>query len=562
MSFFNAGLQIPSSNDLVLADSNASIKFTGDAGQEVTIVANTTATDANNYNLVLPENAGVQSQAITISGVNGSNLTLGFSDVTNLGDSSNTNILFNDNDATNGTAQFTFDKSSNLVTISGNGTELSESGLGGALRLDNGGLYVAGNTWVNEHLFIKDDILPKATVGTVELGSATEQFGNLYIGAGSSIILGSNSNITLSHVDNVATLSSDFVVSGNLTVSGTTTTVESTVTTIEDPVLQLGNSTTTTTDAFDRGLVGRYAESSTNKSLFIGWDRQEDVFTFFKDATITNNNASGTTSSAKFANITATGTLDVTGISTLSANTSVGGNLAVTDATTLSSTLDVTGITTLSANTSVEGNLAVTGKTTLNNIAEITATDASFSTTTGALVVGGGVGIGGTLSVGGSLSVTSSTSFSNTVSMFNSTTIYGNTTLYGSLGFSSSQISSSNTTTNPNDVQLISSTSCSSVKHIIPTLNTTCYFNCNAAVSDGDLIHIFYSANTGNTSAQGVVEFGNASNLYTGSGKAPNGKLIFTTPGQSATLIYLYAPFGVDGISDGWRIINTGATVS
>jgi hypothetical protein len=55
-------------------------------------------------------------------------------------------------------------------------------------------------------------------------------------------------------------------------------------------------------------------------------------------------------------NVTAAGTLGVTGASTLTGNTSVGGTLGVTGVTTLSSTLAVTG------NTTITGTLQVTGQ--------------------------------------------------------------------------------------------------------------------------------------------------------------------------------------------------------
>ena len=108
--------------------------------------------------------------------------------------------------------------------------------------------------------------------------------------------------------------------------------------------------------------------------------------------------------------------LDVNGSVAITGNETVGGTLNVTGATTLSNTLGVTGdvavntnkfnVTASSGNTLIAGTLGVTGIETITN-----TTDATNSTS-GALIVSGGVGIakklyvGTDLSIGGSLSVT------------------------------------------------------------------------------------------------------------------------------------------------------------
>ena len=67
----------------------------------------------------------------------------------------------------------------------------------------------------------------------------------------------------------------DLVVTGNMTIQGTTTTVDSTITTIEDPVITLG--TNGTADGLDRGLILQYNDGAA-KTGFLGWDQSLGEF--------------------------------------------------------------------------------------------------------------------------------------------------------------------------------------------------------------------------------------------------------------------------------------------
>jgi len=93
-------------------------------------------------------------------------------------------------------------------------------------------------------------------------------------------------------------------IRGNLTVTGTTTTVNSTVVEIADPVIELG--TDTAVDTLDRGIIAKYgiddgAGGITAKTSFIGWDRgAANNFTFEVD---------GTTADAKFKDLKLTGSI-------------------------------------------------------------------------------------------------------------------------------------------------------------------------------------------------------------------------------------------------------------
>ena len=80
-------------------------------------------------------------------------------------------------------------------------------------------------------------------------------------------------------------------ISGNLTVSGTTTTVDSTVVSIADPLFELGASGSD--DNLDRGIVMKY-NSSGAKKAFMGFDDSTGKFTMIPDATDSSAVISGT----------------------------------------------------------------------------------------------------------------------------------------------------------------------------------------------------------------------------------------------------------------------------
>jgi hypothetical protein len=70
-------------------------------------------------------------------------------------------------------------------------------------------------------------------------------------------------------------------ITGNLTVSGTTTTVDSTTVSIADPVFEIGNSGSD--DNLDRGIKFKY-NSSGSKIGFFGFDDSTGKFTFIPEA--------------------------------------------------------------------------------------------------------------------------------------------------------------------------------------------------------------------------------------------------------------------------------------
>lgn len=100
-------------------------------------------------------------------------------------------------------------------------------------------------------------------------------------------------------------------------------------------------------------------------------------------------------------NLTTTGNVSVTGTSTLTGNTTVGGTLSVTGNASVSGNSAVTG------NTTIGGTLGVTGNTTVNNLTitgSVTGINTASSTKAWANFAGG---TGSPLTVNGSLNITS-----------------------------------------------------------------------------------------------------------------------------------------------------------
>lgn len=89
---------------------------------------------------------------------------------------------------------------------------------------------------------------------------------------------------------------------------------------------------------------------------------------------ISSSGVIGATGAVTATNIAASGTLDVTGVSTLTGNATVGGTFRVTGATTLSSGAAVTGTLAVTGAATVSTTLGVTGVANLNGGTAITGT--------------------------------------------------------------------------------------------------------------------------------------------------------------------------------------------
>ena len=130
-------------------------------------------------------------------------------------------------------------------------------------------------------------------------GSATNTSGNLILKSGTTTAL------TFSGAN--ATAAGNIIVTGDLTVNGTTTTVNSTTVTIDDPIFTLGgDSAPGSDDNKDRGIEFRWHNGSDAKVGFFGYDDSASAFTFIPDATNSSEVFSGTAGNVVFGNITGT----------------------------------------------------------------------------------------------------------------------------------------------------------------------------------------------------------------------------------------------------------------
>jgi hypothetical protein len=131
---------------------------------------------------------------------------------------------------------------------------------------------------------------------------------NLNIVSDSNIIIESESN-------GKVFFNSDVQMSGNLQVLGTTLTISSNITVIDDPVIELGESSPFET-FFDRGIKGNWYDNG-NRTLFFGMSRDSEKFTFIPNAFFNNANiATGSPGPAIFSKLELTSTVDSTSTTT------------------------------------------------------------------------------------------------------------------------------------------------------------------------------------------------------------------------------------------------------
>jgi hypothetical protein len=150
----------------------------------------------------------------------------------------------------------------------------------------------------------------------------------------------------------------DLIVSGNLTVSGTTTTVNSTVTTIQDPIIDIGGASSgaapSTDDSKDRGITFQWHNGTTAKRGFFGFQRSSQKFSFVPDATISGEIVSGSLGSLSIANVSFAGSTSGTII--LQPVAVAGSNTITLPATT--GTVITSGDTSTVTNTMLAGSIA------------------------------------------------------------------------------------------------------------------------------------------------------------------------------------------------------------
>ena len=171
-----------------------------------------------------------------------------------------------------------------------------------------------------------------ASDGTASIGNNSVDLSTHTTGNYIATIAGTTDEITVSGSGSEGAtvtigLPDDVTISGNLTVSGTTTTVNSTTVTVNDPLFALANNNSS--DAVDIGWYGKYVDSGTKYSglfrdasdsdmwkLFAATGNSDaapsttvDTSSGFALANLSVNELTGTIATAAQGNITSLGTL-------------------------------------------------------------------------------------------------------------------------------------------------------------------------------------------------------------------------------------------------------------
>ena len=173
-------------------------------------------------------------------------------------------------------------------------------------ELDAGSLDVSGNIDVDGVSNLDNtDIDGSLTVdGAVDINATTfdvDASGLVSIDSSHNdgIRIGVSSSakpVTIGHTTSEVTVGDNLVVTGNLTVSGTTTTVNSSTVSIADPIFEIGESGTD--DNLDRGIKMKYNDGAA-RFAFMGFDDSDGKFAMIPRATDTNNVFSGTIGTLK-----------------------------------------------------------------------------------------------------------------------------------------------------------------------------------------------------------------------------------------------------------------------
>ena len=136
--------------------------------------------------------------------------------------------------------------------------------------------------------------------GTGDGGDILFKIAKASVSSGSTVNALSTA-LKISGNDGDATFANNVAITGNLTVSGTTTTVNSTVVTIKDPVIELGGgddgAALSSDDNLDKGVSFNWFQEGSPgaaKLGFFGYDESTGYFTFIPDATNSSEVFSGT----------------------------------------------------------------------------------------------------------------------------------------------------------------------------------------------------------------------------------------------------------------------------
>ena len=313
------------------------------------------------------------------------------------------------------------------ITSLGNLTSLNMAG-----NINMGNFYVKGlPAPIASSDAATKDYVDSATSAIDSDFTIADAVGNTVVSPGETITFNGTANqVTVGLQGNTLTvgLANDVAIAGNLTVSGTTTTVNSTVTATVDPVLQIGrganNASLSSTDSKDRGL-SMYYYNGAEKIAFMGYDASANAFTMVTEATNTGEVITGTAGNLVVSTLhagtvgTASGNLTLSPVGTsvlietgkfiniadlsntqvvYSNNGALVGNASLTYNGT---TLAVTG--NISAG-NIEGTLSTAAQTSITSVGTLTSLAVTGNVSAGNVSA---TGIAGTLSTAAQTAITS-----------------------------------------------------------------------------------------------------------------------------------------------------------
>ena len=262
----------------IYAKSDNKLYFKNDAGTEVDLTNQASGGESNQnaWNTISvsgQDNVVADSATDTVTFVGGTNVTIttnASNDTVTFAASGSGTVTVTDNESTNENNLLTFVADAGTST-GAHGLEMDgdfhynpSTGRLTATQLA-GTLQTAAQTAIT-------------SVGALDGGSITSGFGAIDTGS---------SNITTTGT----------ISAGNLTVTGTTTTVNSSTLTVVDPLIHLqtasggGNLSSDTNK--DVGIVMEYHNGSAAKEAFLGWDDSAGKLTFVPDASISSEVVSG-----------------------------------------------------------------------------------------------------------------------------------------------------------------------------------------------------------------------------------------------------------------------------
>lgn len=169
-------------------------------------------------------------------------------------------------------------------------------------------LTIAADSGSNDAVTLGTDTLTFA--GTTNEVETTVSNNQIQIGLPNDVTIGNDLTVTgtLNSDDitsSTVTITGDAVVSGTLTVNGTTTTVNSTTVQVDDPIFEVGDPSISSDDNLDRGIKFNWYDGSAAKKGFFGYDDSASEFVFIADATENSNTFTGTASALRTGAITA-----------------------------------------------------------------------------------------------------------------------------------------------------------------------------------------------------------------------------------------------------------------